>query len=195
MDTRTAPARLRIERIQDVLREHGFAAVLVPSSDPHLSEYLPERWQARQWASGFSGSMGTLAVTTERAALFADSRYWVQAERELAGSGIELVRIPTPAAARHIDWLCANVARGATVAVDGSVLALAAAEQLRDRLAQCGVALRTDVDVLAGAWPDRPLRAGGADLRPHRSRSPASRAPASSRRCARRCATPARRTT
>ena len=65
--------------------------MLVPSSDPHLSEYLPERWQGRQWLSGFTGSMGTLVVGTTEAALFADSRYWGQAERELAGSGISLV--------------------------------------------------------------------------------------------------------
>jgi len=90
MDTRTSPARLRIEQIQDALRAAGCAAVVIPSSDPHLSEYLPERWQARQWASGFTGSMATLVVTTERAALFADSRYWVQAESQLAGSGIAL---------------------------------------------------------------------------------------------------------
>ena len=66
MDTRTSPARLRIERIQDALRAQGAAAVVMPSSDPHLSEYLPERWQARQWASGFTGSMATLVVTPER---------------------------------------------------------------------------------------------------------------------------------
>ena len=156
MDTRTSPARLRIERIQELLRQAGVAAVLVPSSDPHLSEYLPERWQARRWASGFNGSMGTLVVTSERAALFADSRYWVQAERELAGSGIELVRIPTPSAPAHVDWLCANVARGGSVAVDGNVLSLAAARQLREGLERCGVALRSDLDVIAGAWPERP---------------------------------------
>src|SRR5438132_5011768 len=111
MDTRASPFRLRIEQVQAALKRRGLAALLVPSSDPHLSEYLPERWQARRWASGFNGSMGTLVVTTDRAALFADSRYWMQAERELAGSGIELVRIPTPGAAQHIDWLCANVVR------------------------------------------------------------------------------------
>ena len=156
MDTRTSPARLRIERIQEVLREHELAAVVVPSSDPHLSEYLPERWQARQWASGFTGSMGMLVVTAEHAALFADSRYWEQAEGQLAGSGIELVRIPTPAAAQHVDWLCESLARGATVAVDGSVLGLGAARHLADTLARCGIALRGDLDVIALAWPDRP---------------------------------------
>jgi len=156
MDTRTSPARLRIEQIQDALRDAGCAAVVIPSSDPHLSEYLPERWQARQWASGFTGSMATLIVTTERAALFADSRYWVQAEAQLAGSGIEMVRIPTPPGAQHIDWLCENVPRGSAVAVDGSVFGLAAAAQLRQALERCGVELRSDVDIVAAAWPDRP---------------------------------------
>ena len=65
MDTRTSAFRLRIEKVRDALKRHGLAAVLVPSSDPHLSEYLPERWQGRQWLSGFTGSMGTLVVTLD----------------------------------------------------------------------------------------------------------------------------------
>ena len=156
MDTRTSPARLNIDRIRAVLEAEGCAAALIPSSDPHLSEYLPERWQGRQWASGFTGSVGTLALTLDRAALFADSRYWVQAEREIAGSGIELVKTPSPAATYHIDWLCRQVAPGATVAVDGDVLGLAAARQLRGELERSGIHLRSDLDVLAGAWPERP---------------------------------------
>ena len=162
MDTRTSPARLRIETIQEALRAHAVAAVVIPSSDPHLSEYLPERWQARQWASGFTGSVATLVVTTEQAALFADSRYWVQAEAQLAGSGIELVRIPTPAASQHLDWLCAHLPAGAMVAVDGGVLGLAAARQMRDALARCGLALRSDLDVVAVAWPERPAMPASA---------------------------------
>jgi len=156
MDTRTAAARLHIERVRDALKAAGAAAVLVPSSDPHLSEYLPERWQARQWASGFTGSVATLAVTLERAALFVDSRYWVQAERELAGSGIELVKVPTPGATQHVEWLCEHVGRGEAVAVDGTVLSLAGGRQLRDALDAKGVALRSDLDVFAAAWPERP---------------------------------------
>jgi Xaa-Pro aminopeptidase len=156
MDTRTSPFRLRIEKVRDALRRHGLAAVLVPSSDPHLSEYLPERWQGRQWLSGFTGSMGTLVVGLDEAALFADSRYWVQAEAELAGSGIELVRIPSGTAPGHIDWLASHVKRGETVGVDGSVLGLGAAAALRSALAAAGVGLKTDVDVLADVWPERP---------------------------------------
>jgi len=156
MDTRTSPHRLRIERVRDELRRQQLAAVLVPSSDPHLSEYLPERWQGRQWASGFTGSMGTLVVTLDTAALFADSRYWVQAEAELAGTGTELVKIPTGNSSAHVDWLASHVPAGASVGVDGSVLGLAAAQLLQATLDRAGVKLRTDFDALAAVWPERP---------------------------------------
>jgi len=156
MDTRISAQRERIERVREALAQHGAHALLVPSADPHLSEYLPARWQGRQWLSGFTGSMGTLVVTLERAALFADSRYWVQAEAELAGSGIELEKIPTGAATHHIDWIARNLANGQTLMVDGQVLALAAAQQLRGTLDKAGIALRTDADLLTQAWPDRP---------------------------------------
>jgi Xaa-Pro aminopeptidase len=155
MDTRTSPARARITRLREVMHAQGVDAVLVPSSDPHLSEYLPGRWQGRQHFSGFTGSMATLVVTTDQAALFADSRYWTQAETELAGSGIALVKIPTGAAVHHLDWLAANVRQGGTVAVDGDVLGLAASQQLRNRLATAGIALKTDADILADAWHER----------------------------------------
>ena len=162
MDTRSSTIRPRIESVREELRRHELAAVLVPSSDPHLSEYLPERWQGRQWLSGFTGSMGTLVVTTETAVLFADSRYWVQAEAELAGSGVELFRIPTGAATHPIDWLASHVASGQTVGVDGDVLGLATAHLLQRTLKAAGIALRTDFDVLAAIWPDRPGLPGAA---------------------------------
>jgi Xaa-Pro aminopeptidase len=156
MDARTSPIPLRLESVRDAMRERGVDALLVPSSDPHLSEYLPERWQGREWLSGFTGSMGTLVVTQDRAALFADSRYWAQAERELRGSGIELVKIPTGAAAHHIEWLCAQVPKAGTVAADANVLGLAAAQALERALEAARITLRTDADLLAPAWPDRP---------------------------------------
>ena len=156
METALNPIRLRIERVRDALRQQQLAAVLVPSSDPHLSEYLPERWQGRQWLSGFSGSMGTLIVTADVAVLFADSRYWVQAETELAGSGIELEKIPTGASTHPIDWLATHVPAGQTVGVDGQVLGLATAQRLQGALKSAGIALRTDVDILVPVWPERP---------------------------------------
>ena len=156
MDTRTSPVRLRLTQLREQLLQLQLHAVLVPSSDPHISEYLPGRWQARQWFSGFTGSMATLVVAQDQSVLFADSRYWVQAEAELAGSGIELVKIPTGASTAHIDWLAAHTPRGASVAVDGQVLGLGMAKLLQAALQGAGVQLRTDIDVLQAAWPDRP---------------------------------------
>jgi len=156
MDTRSSPITLRIERVRDALKAQGAHAALVPSADPHLSEYLPERWQGREWLSGFTGSMGTLVVTLERAALFADSRYWSQAERELAGTGIALVKIPTGAATHYIEWIAEQLQAGQTLAVDGQVLGLALAQQLRAAMAKAGITVRTDIDVVEAAWEGRP---------------------------------------
>ena len=170
MDTRTSDITLRLERIRDSLRQHGCAAALIPSADPHLSEYLPERWQGRQWASGFTGSMATLVVTASRAALFADSRYWAQAERELAGTGIELVKIASGASAQHIDWIAAALQAGEALAVDAQVLGLATAQSLKGAMQRAGITLRTDVDVFASAWearPDLPTAAIYEHLPPH----------------------------
>ena len=156
MDTRTSPIRLRITNLREAMARHGVHAVLVPSADPHLSEYLPERWQGRQWLSGFTGSMGTLVVAVDRAVVFADSRYWVQAEAELAGTGLTLEKIPTGTSTAHIEWLAAHTPRGATVAVDGQVLGLATAQALQAALNAAGVVLRTDLDLLDEIWPERP---------------------------------------
>ena len=178
MDTRTSPIRMRITQLREVLAQQHIHALLVPSSDPHLSEYLPERWQGRQWLSGFTGSMATLVVTLDRAALFADSRYWVQAEAELVGTGIDLLKIPTGAATWHLDWLAEHVPAGQTVAVDGQVLGLAAAGALHTALTAKGVLLRTDIDLLDAIWPERPglpTQPVYEHLAPHAAQSRASK--------------------
>ena len=142
----------------------------MPSSDPHLSEYLPERWQGRQWASGFTGSIATLAVTLDRAALFADSRYWVQAERELAGSGIELVKTPSPLATQHVEWLCEQRRPRRHRRGRRRRARPGRRPQLQTELERCGVRLRSDLDVLADAWPERPAAPTAPGLRAHRAR-------------------------
>ncbi|MEB2871002.1 aminopeptidase P family protein [Pseudomonas rhizosphaerae] len=149
------PVTERLRQMRALMQREGIDALLVPSADPHLSEYLPEHWQARQWLSGFHGSVATLIVTAEFAGLWADSRYWEQAQVELVGSGIELVKLlagqPGP-----LDWLGTQVRPGATVAVDGAVMAIAAARQLQEKLQRIGAALRTDTDLFAQVWSDRP---------------------------------------
>ena len=156
MDTRVNPVRERIEAVRQALARHGAHALLVPSADPHLSEYLSGRWQAREWLSGFDGSMATLVISLDQAVLFADSRYWQQAETQLLGSGITLVKIPTGAATHHVAWLASQTPPGQTVCVDGQVLGLAAAQMLGAALAAAGRLLRTDIDLLDEVWPARP---------------------------------------
>ena len=149
-------AQERIEAVRQALARHGAHALLVPSADPHLSEYLPERWQAREWLSGFNGSMATLVISRNDAVLFADSRYWQQADAQLRGSGIMLVKIPSGAATHHIEWLASHTPPGQTVCVDGQVLGLAAAQMLRSALEAAGRTLRTDIDLMDEVWPARP---------------------------------------
>ena len=107
--------RERLRDLRAALDQHAVAAVIVPSADPHLSEYLPERWQGRRWLSGFSGSAGTLVVTADFAGLWTDSRYFEQAGQELAGSGIALMRLNSASAAEYVDWLGAQLPAGAAV--------------------------------------------------------------------------------
>jgi len=156
MDTRTHETRLRIERVRDALTAHGVHAVLVPSSDPHLSEYLPGRWQGREWLSGFTGSVGSLVVTRDSAALFADSRYWAQAEAQIAGSGIVLEKMATGASTIYIDWIARTLKPGQVLAVDGQVLGLSLANALRTAMQRAGISVRTDLDLVQDAWDNRP---------------------------------------
>ena len=145
----------RLARTRALMSQNGIFALLVPSADPHLSEYLPAYWQGRQWLSGFHGSVGTLIVTPTFAGLWADSRYWEQASKELSGSTIELVKL-VPGQPGPLEWLAEQAPEGATVSVDGAVLALASARTLESRLKQRGAVLRTDIDLLNLVWENRP---------------------------------------
>jgi Xaa-Pro aminopeptidase len=156
LDARRASIRTRIETIRRALDASGFAALVVPSSDPHLSEYLPDHWKGREYFSGFTGSVGTLVVTSDFAGVWVDSRYWTQAEGQLAGTGIELVKVPGAASTAHVDWLAARLPRGAAVSVDGNVLSLASARLLASTLAGRGIDLVSDHDLLNDVWADRP---------------------------------------
>jgi Xaa-Pro aminopeptidase len=145
----------RLAQARALMSREGIDAWLVPSADPHLSEYLPGYWQGRQWLSGFHGSVGTLIVTQDFAGLWADSRYWEQASKELAGSGIELVKLQ-PGQAGPLEWLADQAKAESVIAVDGAVLAVASSRTLAGKLYERGARLRTDLDPLTELWADRP---------------------------------------
>ena len=152
--TDSAAARLAALRL--AMQQHGVTACIVPSADPHLSEYLPERWQARAWLSGFTGSAGTLVVTATEAGVWTDSRYFAQAEHQLAGSGIALMKLRGSRNAEHIEWLATQLTAGQVLAVSGDSLSMTAKRQLEQRLTTLGVPLRCDIDLPGLIWRERP---------------------------------------
>jgi Xaa-Pro aminopeptidase len=159
MNSRTfsqTTAAPRIQLLRDAMKRHNVDACLIPSADPHLSEYLPGRWKGREWLSGFTGSVANLIITADFAGLWADSRYWSQAEAELAGTEIVLMKTPTGSSLLHLEWLSNNLSAGQTLAVDGAVLGLATARALEQALAKGGSKLRTDLDILGDIWSERP---------------------------------------
>ncbi len=158
MTTLSTPAEraAHLAALRAAMQREHIDAVIVPSADPHLSEYLPGRWKGREWLSGFTGSVGTFIATPDFAGVWTDVRYWTQAETELAGSDVQLMKLTSSASVQHIDWLAANLAPGQTVAVDARVLGLAGARLLADALKARGVTLRTDIDLLDAVWSERP---------------------------------------
>ncbi len=150
------PIPARLTALRAAMKEHGVAAVLIPSADPHLSEYLPSHWSAREWLSGFTGSAGTLIVGRDQAGLWTDSRYFSQAEQQLAGSGISLMKLRIPHTPEHLEWLQQHLGEGDVLAVAGDSVALDTCKDIERRLAGVGAVVRTELDLPGMIWRDRP---------------------------------------
>ncbi|NYT65136.1 aminopeptidase P family protein [Alcaligenaceae bacterium] len=146
----------RLQALRAAMLAHQVQACVVLSSDPHLSEYLPEHWQARQWLSGFEGSAGTLVVTADQAGLWTDSRYWEQAAIDLKGTDIAVMRAGAPDVLPPAEWLAATLPVNASVAVDGRTLALHTLRLWSDPLAKQSLVLRHDIDLPGVIWSQRP---------------------------------------
>ena len=148
--------RQRIEKLRSCLRSEGLSAFIIPSTDPHSGEYIPAYWQAREWISGFNGSAGTVVVTTDRAALWTDSRYFLQAADQLKDTGIELMKERMPETPSIPAWLEECLSPGETVGIDGWVNSIAEIESMQNELAKNGILLRTDYNPIDFIWKERP---------------------------------------
>ncbi len=147
----------RIAALRDLMKQHGVAAYYVPSADPHQSEYLPECWKRRAWLSGFTGSAGELVVGRRQAGLWTDGRYFLQAEQQLAGSGIDLMRLGLADSISLTDWLAARLKPGEAVGVDPSVISVGVAANLEQKLAEHEVKVTyLPENLVDRIWPDRP---------------------------------------
>ncbi len=151
--------RQRVEALRDVMRREKLSAFIFPSTDPHNGEYVPGHWKGREWISGFNGSAGTAVVTLTSAALWTDSRYFLAAEEQLAGTGFQLMKLRVDGTPTIVEWLGKELKDSDVkeVGIDGYVSSLNEVEGLIDDLRhEGGLTLRTNFDPLDIIWKDRP---------------------------------------
>jgi len=145
----------RIYRLRTEMEKNGVDAFIITGTDPHASEYMPERWKTRAFISGFNGSFGSVVVTKTEAGLWTDTRYFLQAENELSGSGIKLHKLRVPDAVSIEDWLAASLAPGSVVGIDPQTISLAGFRILELTLAKKNINIRKTDDLLDKIWENR----------------------------------------
>lgn len=155
----------RLRRLREVMRREHLAAFVFPGTDPHGSEYVPSRWEGRKWVSGFDGSAGLAVVTTDAAALWTDSRYFIAAAEQLRGTEFVLMKERVEDTPDPAEWIASRLS-GATsteVGIDGTSSSAATVEALIADLRKAGgITVRTNLDVLEEIWDDRPALPEGA---------------------------------
>ncbi|WP_199264839.1 aminopeptidase P family protein [Alcaligenes faecalis] len=148
------PVAARLQALREQMQFQSVQASIWPTSDPHLSEYLPDRWKSRQWLSGFVGSAGLLVVSADWAGLWTDSRYWEQAAKELEGSGIQLQRAGEAGVPEPANWLAEHLPAQSRVALDSQ--SVSAQSLLAWQKATPELEWVLETDLLSPIWTDRP---------------------------------------
>lgn len=149
----------RLEALREVMRREKLDAFIFPSTDPHNSEYVPDRWKGREWISGFNGSAGTAVVTMHSAAVWTDSRYFIAAADQLSGTEFQLMKLKIEGTPTISEWLGSELCEvsSAQVGVDGMCNSAASVEALvSDLRREGGITVRTNLDPLDIVWTDRP---------------------------------------
>ncbi|MDE6573927.1 MAG: aminopeptidase P family N-terminal domain-containing protein, partial [Muribaculaceae bacterium] len=146
----------RLDAFRQLMQQAGVDAVIIPQADPHMSEYLAAHWQVRRMLSGFTGSAGDLVITNNSAALWTDSRYFLQAAEQLQGTGIELMKDGLAETPSIEQYLVSVLEKGATVALDGMLFPHTALTALCNTLESKGFEVKVDFDVVDKVWADRP---------------------------------------
>lgn len=146
----------RVNELRQQMQANHIQAFIIPSTDPHLSEYVAPRWHCREWISGFNGSAGTVVVTLDKAGLWTDSRYFLQAAEQLEGTGIALYKEMVEGTPSIAQFLISELKAGDAVGIDASVFSTRGALTLKEELAPVGIALRSVADPIEAIWKDRP---------------------------------------
>ena len=149
----------KLAAIRENMTSAGVDAYIIPSSDPHMSEYVPDRYKCIQFASGFTGSAGTLVITQEFAGLWVDFRYFVQAEQQLQGTGYALVKLKVQHTPEYISWLDEQLPAGSVVAFDDQLMSMVLGEEIKEALSVKEIKVQKQ-DLLAAIWEKRPALPG-----------------------------------
>ncbi|MDO5572174.1 MAG: aminopeptidase P family protein [Bacteroidales bacterium] len=145
----------RLSSLREIMKETKVNACIIPSTDAHMSEYIANHWKCREWISGFDGSAGTIVVTSNKAALWTDSRYFLQAEIQLKGTGIELCKEAIPGTPSMIEYLSSNLKKGDTVGIDGTVFSTQEADSIKNKLISNNINLKNNFFPFDTIWSDR----------------------------------------
>jgi len=146
----------KLSDIRQAMKNKGLDAYIIPSNDVHQSEYVAKHWECRSWISGFTGSAGLVVVTESHAGLWTDSRYFLQAELELADTEIQLHKPKDRFAPEHITWLNKNLPKGAVIGMDGDLCTIGQYERYSKILTEGNKSLNTEYDLFDDIWSDRP---------------------------------------
>ena len=152
----------RLEALREELRREHLSAFVFPTTDPHNSEYTADHWKGREWISGFTGSAGTAVVTLKSAALWTDSRYFIQAAEQLKGTEFQLMKLKIEGTPTISEWIASELSTSDSqssteIGMDGMVNTVAVVEKMKEELKQRGgITVRTNFDPLARIWKDRP---------------------------------------
>ena len=146
----------RINNLRQLMKDRGIDAYIIPTYDPHQSEYLADHYKARTWISGFTGSAGTVVITHKEAILWTDGRYFIQAEKQLEGSEVKLFKMGIPGFPTYTEWLTDNLEKGNTLGFDGKIVPQSDVERLEKALCKKDVKFIDEYDLVGEIWEDRP---------------------------------------
>lgn len=146
----------KISKLRELMKMKKIDAYIIPSSDPHQSEYVAEHWQSRAWISGFTGSAGTVVVTKDEAGLWTDGRYFIQAEKQLKGSEIKLFKMNIPGYPTYTQWLKDKLEDGQTLGLNGKVFSQKDVKKIKKELSAKNIKIEDNHDLISKMWTDRP---------------------------------------
>lgn len=146
----------KLEALRQVMKENGIDAYIIPSGDPHMSEYVSEYWKSRQYFSGFTGSAGTLVVTQTKSGLWTDGRYFIQAAKQIEDSEIVLYKMGEKGVPNYIEYLVEQFDETKTVGIDGRLFATSTVQSMKAAFKKKNIKMKPNLDFVTPVWKDRP---------------------------------------